>query len=205
MKEYILDKSIYFIKKYSSFDEKKLIKIKYGLEGIYLTLSKFIIISFIAIYLGIFKELLIFILFFSIIRTFAFGLHFSSSFTCLIASSFIFLLFSFSANIINIPLFIKTIIGIICFVFIFIYAPADTLKRPLINNNKRTIYKYLASIISFIYVLIIIFINNNFISNILLFSLITEVVMIIPITYQLFKIPYNNYMFIVIDNYKKEV
>lgn len=193
MKKYILDKSFYFIKKYSSFKDKELDKIKYGLEGIYLTLSKLIIISFISIYLGIFKELLIFILFFSIIRMFAFGLHFSSSFICLIASLFIFLLFSFYATIINIPLFIKTIIGILCFIFIFIYAPADTLKRPLINNNKRTIYKYVASFISFIYILIIVFINNNFISNILLFSLTTEVIMIMPITYQLFKMPYNNY------------
>ena len=49
------------------YDEVKLAEIQYGLEGIYITISKFLIISIVAIVLGIFKESLIFTLIYFLI------------------------------------------------------------------------------------------------------------------------------------------
>ena len=56
MKNFIISKCINYIKKNTDYDKTKLSEIKYGLEGIYLTFSKLIVISLLSIVLGIFKE-----------------------------------------------------------------------------------------------------------------------------------------------------
>ena len=66
MKEFVLDKCMNIIKKNMQYDDTKLEEIEYGLEGIYLTITKIIIISTICIILGIFKEFLTFIIIYSI-------------------------------------------------------------------------------------------------------------------------------------------
>ena len=78
------------------------------------------------------------------------------------------------------------------------YAPADTEKRPLINKNKRIIYKVLTLVITFIYLVISLILKNQIIINALYLSTILETIQILPITYKLYGVRYNNY-----KNYKK--
>ena len=75
MKNYVLDNAINIINKKYNYDDIKIEKLRYGLEGIYLTITKAIVIFSIALILGIFKELLVFLLFFNILRFSAFGIH----------------------------------------------------------------------------------------------------------------------------------
>jgi accessory gene regulator protein AgrB len=64
MKEVIINNSLSIIRRYyPDYSEEKMAELKYGLLSIYLTVSKSIIIFGIAIILGVFKELLIFIIF----------------------------------------------------------------------------------------------------------------------------------------------
>ena len=72
MKKFIIKTCMNYIKKNTNYDAVKLKEIEYGIVSIYLTLSKFIIISIACIFLGIFKEMLIFTLFFNILRLPAF-------------------------------------------------------------------------------------------------------------------------------------
>ena len=111
--------------------------IEYGLESIYLTTTKIIIIILLSIVLNIFKETLLMLLFYNIIRLFAFGLHAKNSISCLITSLILFIGGAYISIYLNIGFTIKIILSIICTVLIAIYAPADTEKRPLINKNKR--------------------------------------------------------------------
>ena len=60
-------------------------------------------------------------------------------------------------------------------------------------KKKRNIYKLLTIIISTIYVLFIIFSKNIYMKNILFYSLLNQVILILPITYKLFGVQYNNY------------
>ena len=78
------------------------------------------------------------------------------------------------------------------------YAPADTEKRPLINKKKRIIYKVLTLVITFIYLVISLILKNQTIINALYLSTILETIQILPITYKLYGVRYNNY-----KNYKK--
>lgn len=194
MKEIFLSNTINFITKYNYYSETQIKEIKYGLEAIYLTITKVIIISIIAILLGIFKESLVFILFYNIIRLPSFGLHAKKSWICLVSSSILFLGIPYLSMILTIPIIIKSIIGIICIVFMFKNSPADTKKRPIVSKKRRNKLKFISVIITIIYSFISIVINNNFISNCILFSLIMQNLMISPTVYRIFKLPYNNYI-----------
>ena len=200
MKQKVLDKvRKIVINSNKDIDEIKLEEIMYGIESIYLTIEKIILIIIISIILNIFKEVMIFMLIYNIIRFTAFGAHAKNSIACLIISTITFIGLPLLAIYITIPNYIKIIIGIICLIIFLVYAPADTEKRPIISKKRRVIYKLLSIVLGTIYLFLSINLNINYLNNTLILSLLLQSIMILPITYKLFKIPYNNYM-----NYKKD-
>ena len=160
MKEVFLKHSLQLITANREWDEESLEKIRYGLEGIYLTIVKLVILLALAIILNIERLFLINLVFFNILRFFAFGVHARNSTQCLIT---LFLL----------------------------YAPADTHKRPQKNRKKRQIRKAFAVTIAIIYVLLIIMLKD--LNQIILCSLMTETIGILPITYHILGVPYKNH------------
>ncbi len=180
-------------KQYPNYTNDKLDEIMYGVEGIYLTFTKTIIIFALAFILGIAKELLFLLLAFNFIRLFAFGMHADNSLTCLVFSSALFLTGAFASKYINLDLNIIYILYIVILIIIAIFAPADTVKRPLIKKNKRIRFKVLSIVTIILYFIITIYTKNQYITNYLIFGLIIECILILPITYKLFDMPYNNY------------
>ena len=179
---------------YPNYNNDKIDEIMYGIEGIYLTVEKAIIIFTISFMLGIFKNLIFLLIAFNIIRLFAFGVHASKSIICLIFSSIIFLSFAFLCKIITLDKNILFIIYPIILIIMYFFAPADTVKRPLINEKKRKRFKRLSLLITIIYFIIsILYVNKSIITNYLFFGLIIECMLINPITYKLFNTSYNNY------------
>ena len=172
---------------------KEIDTMRYGLEGLYLTITKLIIIFIISLILGIFKEVLLLILIFNGIRLTSFGVHAKRSIDCLISSILFFLIFPILCIKLTIPLLIKQILFIPLVLLIGIFAPADTEKRPLKNKNKRTIYKILSIIISIIYMTLSLVIKDNTLSNCFIFALIIQIIVMLPITYKIFGVSYNNY------------
>lgn len=194
MKKRFLSKIRSLIKKqYPDYTEDRIDEIMYGIEGIYITITKTIIIFLLAFILGIAKELLYILLAFNFIRLFAFGMHANKSITCLIFSSALFLGGAFLCKSIVINKYLLYLLYLISITLILIFAPADTVKRPLIKKKKRIRFKILSTLICFIYLIITFFINNNLIINSLIFGLLIECILINPLTYKLFKMPYNNY------------
>lgn len=194
MKRLLIDACMNVIKKSNKdIDEIKLAEIKYGLEGLYLTITKTIVIFTLTLLLGIFKEMLIMLMVFNILRKTGFGIHAKKSWQCWVSSLSIFIMLPYIAKLVIIPITIKYILGIISIIVMILYAPADTVKRPLINKKKRLIWKTLSVIDCSILVIILLLSKDNTISNLLLFGVYTEVALINPITYKIFKLPYNNY------------
>jgi len=177
----------------NNLNEEKLEIIEYGLESLYLTFTKIIIILILSIILGIFKETLLMILFYNVIRLFAFGLHAKNSIACLITSLILFIGGTYLSIYLDIDIIVKLILSTICIILIIIYAPADTEKRPLINSKKRKKFKILSIITSIIMTSLIIYFDDNYISNFMLIGFIEATIMILPITYKIYKLPYNNY------------
>jgi len=181
MKKKIINYCLNIIKKnFPNYDEEKISIIKYGLEGLYLTITKLIIILILSCILGLLKEFIIFLLIYNIIRTFSFGLHATKSWICLLSSTLIFILVPLLCTYIHISTLIKSIVGIIMILLFYKNAPADTKKRPIINKNRRLFYKFTSVTICIIFTFLSIFINNNFLSNCFILSLIVQSFMISP-------------------------
>lgn len=194
MKKRFLDGCIKLIKDNNKdISNEKIDEIRYGLEGVYLTISKTIFIFALTYVLGIFKEMFIMLIIFNLLRTTGFGLHAKKSWQCWVSSTILFIIFPLLSNYIVLPIYIKIIMGIFSIILIFIYAPADTYKHPLVNKKKRLIWKYLTTINTIILVFISILIKNNCIANLIIFAIYTEILLINPISYQLLDLPYNNY------------
>lgn len=177
----------------SDLNEEQLEIIEYGLEGLYLTIIKIIIILLLAIVLDILKETVLMIIFYNVTRFFTFGLHAKTSTACLITSLLLFIGGTYLATYLQIPLIVKIILSVTCLILICIYAPADTEKRPLINPKKRKRFKIQSIIISIIMGVLIIYLNDSYISNFMVIGQLEAVIMILPITYKIYGLPYNNY------------
>lgn len=200
MKDKIINYLMNTIKnKYPNKDNDEIDKIHYGLVAIYLLVSKLIVIIPLVFILGIFKEFILFFFIFNFIRAFSFGIHASKSSYCLISSLLIFIVIPYLNINLYLNNYIKIITGIFLILFIYKYSPADTVKKPIISIRRRNNYKFISTIIAIIYVFLSLFINNNLMANTLLSALFIEVVLINPITYKVFKLPYNNYL-----NYRRE-
>ena len=194
MKKLIINKCMELVTTYNKdLSQRDIDKIKYGLEGLYLTITKLIFIIIVSIILGIWKETLLLILIFNGIRLTAFGVHAKRSIDCLISSTLFFILFPILCIKLSIPLIVKVILFIPLTVLIGIFAPADTEKRPLINKKKRKIYKMLSIMISIIYMTIAIVIKDNTLSNCFIFAIVIQIIIMLPITYKIFGVSYNNY------------
>lgn len=193
MKKKFLNTSMNLIKKDNKYNEEQLEIIAYGLEAIYLTFTKMVVIFLIAYALGIFKEILLLLVTYNIIRSQAFGIHASKSIYCLISSLIMFVGGALVCKFFTLPFELIISLAVICNICLLLYAPADTHKRPLVNKKKRKRFKFLSSLFGIIYTILIIIFKDSSIVNYLLFGMIEAVIMILPITYKTFKLPYNNY------------
>ncbi len=200
MKKLVIGKMMNLIKNNKQYTDEKLAEIKYGLEGLYLTFSKLIIIFLLGYLLGIIKEVIIFLIIYNVIRTTSFGLHATKSWICLLTSTIIFIGVPIICKYITIENNFKLIIGLILILFIYKNSPADTHKRPIVNRNRRLFFKYSSTFIAIIFIYCSILINNNFLSNCFILSLLVQSLLISPTVYKIFNLPYNNYITYLANN-----
>lgn len=193
IKQKFLNRSIYLINKYNTYSEDDIEKLKYGLEGLYLTITKTVIILIISLILNIFKETLLVILLYNTIRYFGFGFHAEKSYQCLILSTFNFIAIPLIYLNINLSNLALVIICSLCIIIFLLYAPADTVKRPLPNKKKRIIRKSLTVFIAIVYISLIFIFNNHYLTSLLISALTIQAIVVNPLTYKLFGQPYRNY------------
>ena len=201
MKKRILNKCLTIVKNSNpDINDEKLDEIRYGLEGFYLTIPKIIFITLLSIILGIFKETMIMMIVFNILRTTGFGLHATKSWQCWVSSTFFFIILPLLSKYLIIPNVTKLVLGIISIILIFFFTPADTKKHPLINKKKREIWKFITTIECITFVILLLFTKDNTLSNLMLFGIYTEVILTNPFTYRLFNLQYNNYLNYVLNS-----
>lgn len=193
MKQLFLENSMNFICKYQSISDYDKKKVKYGLEGLYLTITKMVLLTILALLLNMFKEFILVVVFFNVIRYTGFGFHAEKSYQCLLFSTFNFIAIPFLLLHIQLSNFFVYTICAICIFHYLLFAPADTKKRPLSNKRKRIIRKIITVMIGFIYILMIILLNNTYWTSIILSAMIIQAIIISPLIYRLFNQPYNNY------------
>lgn len=194
MKEAFLNHTMNFIaSNQGNLNDEEKEKLQYGLEGLYLTITKLVVIFLVAFLLGFIKEFIITLILFNIIRFPGFGFHASKSIVCLIMSTLLILGLPYLFTSIEVGLNIKIILCIVSVIAFIICAPADTWKRPLTNKKKRVLRKVAACSLAVLYSVLIIVFNGMEISNLLMAALLIETILISPIMYLIFKEPYRNY------------
>ena len=194
MKEAFLNHTVNFIaSNQGNLNDEEKEKLQYGLEGLYMTITKLVVIFLVAFLLGFIKEFIITLILFNIIRFPGFGFHASKSIVCLIMSTLLILGLPYLFTSIEVGLNIKIILCIVSVIAFIICAPADTWKRPLTNKKKRVLRKVAACSLAVLYSVLIIVFNGMEISNLLMAALLIETILISPIMYLIFKEQYRNY------------
>lgn len=184
---------------YPNYDEDRLDEIRYGLEATYLSITKLVVILGISLLLGIFKESVILLVLFNFLRLTGFGLHATKSWMCWVSSSITFLLVPFFCKSLVLPNYLLVAISVVCMINFILYAPADTVKRPLIHKKRRLFYKICTILIASIYIALIFITKDTFLQNSLASAMLIEGALINPYIYKLFNLPYNNYKNYVIN------
>ena len=193
MKEIFLDNYMkMIIKNNPTFTQEQLEKMKYGIEGIYLTVTKLVVIILLGILLGILKEILLLLLFYNFLRFFGFGYHAKNSLECLIFSTTFFVLLPFLVAKRLLVLDYNWLLVVLCLINFCLFAPSNTKKRPMINKKKKMIRKCLIILVTIIYSIIIPYVDYK-ISSILLLSIVIQSIMVNPFIYMATRQPYNNY------------
>lgn len=193
MKELFVNKSISLIKKNYSYNDIMYERIRYGLEIIYLSITKIFVILLVSYLLGMLKETIILMIFSTPLRNYSYGIHAKKSWHCYVSSIFCFVLLPKLIINYNLSIILRITISIYALISMIIYAPADTHKRPIINAKHRKKLKCTSIIITITYIFLTILINDNYICNLIYLALLIQSTAIIPITYKIFKMPYNNY------------
>lgn len=193
MKRVVINYCMKSIEKNNKYDEIKLQEIKYGLEAIYLNISKFIVYFTINAILGTFLEGIIFLILYIPLRSFSFGFHAKNSLTCWILSAIGFVIIPYISTIVTFNFISKIIIIIYSLTIYLLFSPADTPARPIINKEYRLKLKKYTLITVMIYCILIILIELN-ITNLIILALIYQSIMITPYFYKIFKVSYNNYL-----------
>lgn len=192
MKELFIDKSFLFISNHKNLDKLESIKIKYGLEVMYHSITKTTTILLLSIILGTLKESLLITLFYSLLRMFAHGFHAKSNLQCWIISISCYTIFSTLCK--YCPFNTVGFIGIsVISIFSFIlWAPSDTKGRPLVNKSTRIKLKIKSLIV--LSLLLIIYSFNTPLNNAIIYSIILETLNVNPFIYMVTGTTRNNYL-----------
>ena len=191
IKDKLLSYCIDKIRDLNKYDDIRLAEIKYGLEAFYLTVSKLIIILILMLIFNTTYYTLWFLVFNIPIRTLSLGFHANTSFQCLVMSSIFFIL---------VPLFSKYFtlnISEICIIYFvvsigyFIMAPKDSHKKPIRNRKKRFLLKIVSVVNIIVYFILSLVIDNDLLVNLMLIATLSQLLLISPFPYFIFKQKYN--------------
>lgn len=194
MKKLVINGLMSNINKFYNYDETKLAEIKYGLEAIYLLVTKTVIIFALAFILGVFNELLLLMITYSLLRTTGFGVHAKKSWHCWASSLLIFLGAPMLCKYLSLGKPVLIIISLLSTVLLFKYAPADTEKRPIISRVRRRIYKICCTSTALVFIILIGLTESVILENCLLFAILIQTFMVLPTSYKIFDVKYNNYL-----------
>lgn len=200
MKEKFVNSSIKFIMKYQKCDDLKLKKLNYGLQGIYSLIVKLTVIIMIAIITKTINQTLLFLLFYTSIRTYSFGWHAKTSIGCWISSIIVYNIIPLLIKNYTIPNIAGYIILGITLISIILWAPADTPKRPLIRKERRRKCKIITTLVIIVYIVLFIFNINDLINNAIIYASFIQSLFVNPLFYKITNTQFNNYKYYKKDN-----
>lgn len=187
-------------------DDERAEVINYGIHLIVGEIPKIFLVLIISYLLGILKGTILMILMLLPYRACSGGFHLKTHIGCIISTSLYYCGVPKISEyfIFYNPMKLIFILSVLIFGMIMItrYAPADTENIPILRKKERKQKKILSYIFFIVGLLIAIIINNNQISNILIFGNLAQSIMITPIAY---KLTNNKYGYEVYSNMLEQI
>lgn len=174
-------------------DADYIAKLNYGLQVLFLSTTKLILLLIIGYFLNILIPMVIAIGSFSIIRRFAFGLHCSSSRSCSIITVLVFVGQVYLFKFITVNPYILYAIAAMSLLILYKYAPADTKKRPIVSKKLRKKLRLKSVITACILITAALITPNYLYKTIIIVNLFIEALCTLPLTYKIFGREINNY------------
>lgn len=199
MKEKFINHVILLLNKNRQYTNLDNIKFKYALQMIYTTVTKVTVILLISLLLNTLKETLLLMLFYSVLRGFAFGIHAKNNIYCWIISLLTYGVVPLMIKYFVFPIWAKILMSIICFILLALFAPADTPKKPMLHQKGRHANKIAVIIVALICISLLFLVRITIFQNAIIFALVIQSICVCPLTYKIFHVPYNNYKY-----YKKK-
>lgn len=182
-------------------DDERAEVINYGLQILLGEVPKFFIMLMIAYLLGVLKLSLITFIILLPYRGASGGFHLKTHIGCIVSTCLFYCGTAILAQNIILANNIKYIFVLIAFMFgismIKLYAPADTEEVPILSKKVRKQKQILSYIFLTVGLIIAVIINNNIISNIIIFGYILQTCMITRVAY---RITNNKYGYEVYEN-----
>jgi len=174
-------------------DDISYLKLKLGVEVLFIDLTKGLVVYGLAILLGMFVSALIVHLSYLALRRCSFGLHAKSSFNCTIVSVVMFIALPYVVRnwVLDFRwIFLLFTVSTCCF---FLYAPADTEKNPLIGKERRLKLRNRAVFSCLALMGVTFMVPNYEVRVLIILGVVLQVVMILPLTYKMLGRSYQNY------------
>lgn len=176
-------------KEMPEIDDERAEVINYGLQNIVGEVPKIFLLFIIAFILGMLKEVLFMFIVLTPYRGASGGFHLKTHLGCILGTTAFYCGIVFlSQHIVlgNITKYILIgIIWIFGMIMIKLYAPADTENVPILSTKDRKRKQIIAYITFSIALIAAIFVENNVISNILIFGNLLQTLMITKLAYRL--------------------
>ena len=175
-------------------DDEKAEIINYGLQLLIGEIPKTIITLVVSYLLGILNLTLFMVCVTVPYRAFSGGFHLHTHIGCIISTTLYYCCIPKISNYIYLNSETKLIFVLCALIFGIIilikYAPADTENVPILQKRERKRKKILSFITYTLGLIVAISINNNVLSNIILFSYFVQTIMITPFAYKITKNKY---------------
>jgi len=172
-----------------NIDEEKAEVINYGLNILIYQVLLTVVIFVLALITGVFKYVFVSVIIYASIRIFAGGAHARTRIQCSVSSIFMFLLIPIVSMYLQVDSLIPAIAAFgINLISMYIYAPADTLERPIISKQIRARQK-VKSIVTVALVFVVSLVVRRFdtvMYNLIIITSLFPSFMLTPVVYKFF-------------------
>lgn len=169
-------------------NKEKIEELEYGISVAVQNLLKTLLLIVLIVYLKIFWYVAVFMAAYSLLRIFSFGIHVRSSIICTIWGLLNYIGGAFLAMNIRISIFISTIIFVLCFILLWLYAPAGTEARPIGTKQYGRLKLRTLTMLTLLFTvsLILKILGEVIYYNIIVLSMAAQTINVLPITYKIF-------------------
>lgn len=169
------------------------LKMKLGIETILTNVTKGIIVYSAALILNLFFQTLILHIAYAALRKYSYGLHANSSTACSIISIVLFVGTPVLSQYLPFTSLMVIGCGLLFITLLYLYAPADTDKSPILGVERRRSLRNKSVVVCSVITIIALLYPDPFIRSLLMLGMALQIVMILPLTYKLFKRSVKNY------------